>query len=74
MHVVLREDSPVCSFCFREVWFQFVFAYFNDKLAEFPESHRRRPACWYGINCRTMQHNSSHASKLFHVCPQSHFN
>ncbi|KAJ6490825.1 hypothetical protein C8R45DRAFT_990998 [Mycena sanguinolenta] len=26
------------------------------------------PDCWYGYNCRTMVHNSTHANKLNHLC------
>jgi hypothetical protein len=69
----LSEGSIVCSFCTREVWFQFIFRYMNDHLPEFPESFRSKPHCWYGINCRTFNHNSSHGTKLYHICPQTRF-
>ncbi|KAF9029902.1 hypothetical protein BDZ89DRAFT_1064999 [Hymenopellis radicata] len=29
--------------------------------------------CWYGYSCRTQVHNSTHATKLNHLCPQTRF-
>jgi hypothetical protein len=70
----VEESTPVCTLCFREVWFHFVFRYMTDKMPEMSADVRQKLRCWYGINCRTMLHNSAHCSRFFHIVPQSHFN
>lgn len=32
-----------------------------------PLSAASKPACWYGVECRTKDHNSSHAARYDHA-------
>jgi E3 ubiquitin-protein ligase CHFR len=71
--VPLSPDSAVCDLCWRELWFQMVFAYRNAITADLPSNVRDRPPCYWGINCRTMDHNQDHARKYNHILFQTRF-
>ena len=69
----LDEDSAVCDSCFKDLWFQMVFAYRLSISADLPTTVRDRPVCYWGINCRTMDHNQDHAKKYNHLIYQTRF-
>lgn len=71
--IPLEVDSPVCDICWKDLWFQMVFAYRQAIDAEMPEPVRRRKACYWGINCRTMDHNQEHAKTYNHYIYQQRF-
>lgn len=41
--------------------------------AELADRARGRSNCWYGRNCRTQVHTSTHAARLNHICEQTRF-
>jgi E3 ubiquitin-protein ligase CHFR len=71
--VPLEVDSAVCDLCWKDLWFQMVFAYKMALSADFPSSVKDRPQCYWGINCRTMEHNPDHAKKYNHMIFQTRF-
>lgn len=71
--VKLDGDTAVCDLCWNDLWFQMVLAYRIDVVGELPTLVRDRPVCYWGINCRTMDHNTDHARKYNHCLYQSRF-
>jgi E3 ubiquitin-protein ligase CHFR len=71
--VVVRRDDAVCDLCWRDLWFQMVFFYRREIRSELPNGVGNRPACYWGINCNTMDHNDGHASRFDHMVYQSRF-
>lgn len=71
--IKLDKDSAVCDLCWKDLWFQMVFTYRLEITPELPASVRDRPVCYWGINCRTMDHNTDHANKYNHCIFQSRF-
>jgi len=55
--VPLNADSAICDLCWKDLWFQMVFAYRTSITADLPPSVKDRPICYWGVNCRTMEHN-----------------
>ncbi len=71
--IKLDKNTVVCDLCWNELWFQMVLSYKIEQAAQFPSNVRDRPVCYWGINCRTMDHNTDHARKYNHCCYQSRF-
>ena len=71
--VPLSEDSAICDLCWRDVWFQMVFRYRAAISPELPSAIRDRPICYWGVNCRTIDHNADHARKYNHLIFQTRF-
>ena len=44
-----------------------------DITPQLPTNVRDRPTCYWGINCRTMDHNPDHARRYNHCVYQSRF-
>ena len=45
------------------------YRYCVDNKDKFPKEIKNRNDCHWGINCRTMTHNKSHADRFNHMCP-----
>ena len=71
--VKLEKDSAICDLCWNDLWFQMVFSYRTEITPQLPSAVRDRPVCYWGINCRTMDHNKDHAKKFNHCVYQSRF-
>lgn len=71
--VKLNPDDAVCDTCYRDVWFQMVFYYRNQVHSDMPKEVKDRPGCYWGINCRTMSHNTDHAKRYNHCLYQTKF-
>jgi E3 ubiquitin-protein ligase CHFR len=71
--VKLDKDSVCCDLCWNDLWFQMVLAYRIEVAPNLPPAVRDRPLCYWGINCRTMDHNLDHAKKYNHCIYQSRF-
>jgi E3 ubiquitin-protein ligase CHFR len=71
--VTLHKDDAVCDLCWRDLWFQMVFFYRNLIAGNLPDSVKKRPICYWGINCNTMNHNEDHAIKYNHMVYQTRF-
>ena len=71
--VKINADDAVCDLCWKELWFQMVFFYRNQIAAYMPPAVRDRPTCYWGVNCRTMDHNDDHAKKYSHMIFQTRF-
>ena len=56
--IKINADDAVCDLCWKDLWFQMVFFYRTKIQADMPSSVRDRPTCYWGINCRTMDHNA----------------
>lgn len=50
-----------------------VFSYKMAVASEFISAVRDRPQCYWGINCRTMDHNADHARRYNHILYQTRF-
>ena len=71
--IKMEKDDAVCDLCFKDLWFQMVFFYYMKIRADLPSSVRDRPVCYWGINCRTMDHNQDHAKRYNHIVYQTRF-
>ena len=71
--IKLDKNAAVCDPCWNDLWFQMVLTYRMEIASELPSSVRDRPVCYWGINCRTMDHNLDHARKYNHCVFQSRF-
>ena len=71
--VKMEQDDAVCDLCWKDLWFQMVFFYRIKINADLPAAIRDRPVCYWGINCRTMEHNTDHAKRFNHVTYQTRF-
>jgi E3 ubiquitin-protein ligase CHFR len=71
--VRLHKRSAVCDNCWRELWFQMIFMYVRENAYLMPETIKNRPPCYWGINCRTMEHNVEHAKRYNHMEFQTKF-
>lgn len=71
--VKLEADSAVCDNCWKDLWFQMVFHYREKIHDSLPANVRDRPTCYWGINCRTMDHNRDHAKRYNHMVYQTRF-
>lgn len=71
--VKLSKYSPVCDNCWRELWFQMIFMFVKEHSYLMSEAIKNRPSCYWGINCRTMEHNIEHAKKFNHMDYQTRF-
>lgn len=50
-----------------------VFYYRNEINAEIASNIRDRPTCYWGINCKSMDHNHEHAKRYNHMVYQTRF-
>jgi|LakMenEpi03Aug12_release.lakeMendotaPanAssembly.Ray.scaffolds.fasta_scaffold347433_3 hypothetical protein len=50
-----------------------IFMYVKENGYLMPESIKKRPPCYWGINCRTMEHNLEHAKRYNHMEFQTRF-
>ena len=66
--ITLNKDSHVCNDCFSTVWSDFIYRYRTSVQSSMPTSVKRRGNCWYGKECTTQAHNSTHAQKYNHIC------
>ena len=71
--VHLNKHSAVCDNCWRELWFQMLFTYMRENAYLLPDSLKKRPVCYWGVNCRTMEHNLEHAKRYNHMEYQTRF-
>ena len=71
--IKLDDNTVVCDLCWNDLWFQMVLAYRIEVAPIMPSNVRDRPICYWGINCRTMDHNADHAKKYNHCVYQSRF-
>lgn len=69
----MNQDDAVCDLCWKDLWFQMVFYYRNEINAEIASSIRDRPTCYWGINCKSMDHNHEHAKRYNHMVYQTRF-
>ncbi|CAD8085955.1 unnamed protein product [Paramecium sonneborni] len=69
--LTITHETPVCSYCFGQIWQQIVFRYRIAIKNELPDDLKNRSQCWYGINCKTMIHNQGHAKNYDHICEQT---
>ncbi len=69
----LNKHSPICDNCWRELWFQMIFMFVRENSYLMPDTIKNRPVCYWGINCRTMQHNIEHAKRFSHMQFQTKF-
>ncbi|KIK69769.1 hypothetical protein GYMLUDRAFT_34162 [Collybiopsis luxurians FD-317 M1] len=64
------RDNFLCEECFRAFLVENLWVWSRHRRAA------RGPLledCWYGYNCRTQTHRSSHAEKLNHLCEQTRY-
>jgi len=52
-----------------DVWLDLIFKYRLSVQNSMPAQVKSRPDCWYGKECYTQGHNSHHAQKYNHACP-----
>lgn len=71
--IKLDNHAVVCDLCWSDLWFQMVLAFRIEISSELPANVRDRPICYWGINCRTMDHNADHAKKYNHCTYQTRF-
>ena len=71
--VKMEGDDAVCDLCWKDLWFQMVFSYRTKIQPDLPPSVRDRPVCYWGINCRSADHNVDHAKRFNHVVFQTRF-
>ena len=71
--IKLKVDSAICHLCWNDLWFQMVFAYRIEIVGQLLPAVRDRPTCYWGINCRTSDHNKDHAKKYNHCVYQTRF-
>jgi E3 ubiquitin-protein ligase CHFR len=71
--IKLDDNTAVCDLCWNDLWFQMVLAFRIEVAGQMPPNVRDRPVCYWGINCRTMEHNLDHAKKYSHCIYQSRF-
>lgn len=71
--VKLQKGSAICDLCWHDLWFQMVFQYRLEIAGQLPSAVRDRPVCYWGINCRTMDHNVDHAKRYSHCIYQTRF-
>ncbi|KAJ3996684.1 hypothetical protein F5050DRAFT_1807507 [Lentinula boryana] len=64
------EDDYLCEDCFRSFLFENLWLWWRHVKSG---SEPLKDNCWYGYNCRTQTHNSTHAQKLNHLCEQTRF-
>ncbi|KAI8618814.1 glycoside hydrolase superfamily [Chytriomyces sp. MP71] len=65
---VAGEDY-VCQSCAGRVFAELAYLYRRDMDPTLlPDAVTGRTNCWYGHECRTQSHNSSHAGRLNHIC------
>ena len=66
---VLKRKSLICPNCFDDIWLKILI----DYKKEFFGKEEKRDDCWYGINCTTMKHNTTHRENYNHFCIQKVF-
>lgn len=71
--IKLDKNTAVCDNCWADLWFQMVLTYRMDIVSDMPGHIRDRPVCYWGINCRTMDHNQEHAKRYNHCLYQTRF-
>ena len=71
--IKLDKNAAVCDLCWNDLWFQMVLSYRMEILSELPAHIRDRAPCYWGINCRTMDHNADHAKRYNHCLFQTRF-
>ena len=71
--VKMSGDEAVCDLCWPDLWFQMVLSYRFDITPNLPSNVKDRPTCYWGINCRTMDHNRDHAQRYNHCVYQTRF-
>jgi hypothetical protein len=71
--IPLNKHSVVCTKCVKDLWFQMVFQYRLEINSELPYYVKDRHVCYWGINCRTMDHNQDHAKRYNHMVYQTKF-
>ncbi|CDO76424.1 hypothetical protein BN946_scf184781.g1 [Trametes cinnabarina] len=59
-------DDWYCLDCIRELYRQRFMRWWREKKQK--NGAPTQDDCWYGYNCRTMTHKTSHAAKLNHLC------
>ncbi|CAO3671473.1 unnamed protein product [Umbelopsis ramanniana] len=70
----LRPSSVLlaCASCKIDVFWGQMFGYSQSiPRSSLPDIMTSREDCWYGLECRTQWHNSSHAMRRNHVCAPS---
>lgn len=50
-----------------------IFMFVKEHAYLMPDSIKKRPVCYWGINCRTMEHNLEHSKKYSHMDYQTRF-
>ncbi|KAI0724267.1 hypothetical protein C8T65DRAFT_714455 [Cerioporus squamosus] len=60
------KDEWYCLACIKDLFRQRFMVWWRQTKEKNGAPHQ--DDCWYGYNCRTMTHRSSHALKLNHLC------
>ncbi|KAL6057432.1 Kelch domain containing 4 [Balamuthia mandrillaris] len=70
----VQSTNNSCESCAQHVFKSLIYPYRSNIDAEdLPEEAKGRPDCHWGQNCRTQQHNISHAKRYNHICEQTRF-
>lgn len=71
--IKIKSNDAVCDTCWKDLWFQMVFYYRTQVNFDMPKAIKDRPDCYWGVNCRTMSHNTDHARRYNHILFQTRF-
>ncbi|KAK7102542.1 E3 ubiquitin-protein ligase CHFR-like [Littorina saxatilis] len=68
----MTGETPLCFACglrnFKALAYHYRADIPNDEL---PADARKRPACYWGKNCRTQRNKPPHAMRFNHICEQT---